>query len=159
MTDADAELQKLEQEFPQSSRVWATDTDAVLDRRILQIADAAARQLAQKYREEQRNITSVWTDRSFPPPTFADDATMDSAIFSKRAMEASMPYDRLPENRLLAQNPKLENAPPGAELVLSFLQGAGQQAWLDLIAEIVKAGDVELAIYLLSQYRIKFERA
>jgi hypothetical protein len=73
-------------------------------------------------------------------------------------MKLSVPHDRLPENRSLAQNPKLENTPPGAELVLSFLQGAGQQAWLDLIAEIVKAGDVELAMYLLSQYRIKFAR-
>lgn len=157
MIDADAELKTLEQEFPKSSRAWATDTDAVLDRRILYIADAAAHHLAQRYREEHRDITSVWPARSFPRPTPGDDATFESAILRERAKEASMPYDSMPEDRLSTRKLKRENTPPGAEKMLSFLQGAEQQAWLDRIADIVKAGDVELAIYLLNQYRIKHE--
>ena len=156
MIDADAELKTLEQEFPKSSRAWATDTDAALDQRILYIADAAARHLAQKYREEQRDTTSVWPDRGFPRPTPGDDAKAKGVGRRDRAMGTSKPYEKLPAASVRAPVRKRVNIPPGAEKMMQVLQDAEQHVWLDRIADIVKAGDVELAMYLLNQYRIKF---
>jgi hypothetical protein len=155
MIDADAELKTLEQEFPKSSRAWATDTDAALDRRILYIADAAARHLAQQYSEE-RDTTSLWPGRHFPRPTPGDDAKLKSVRRRERAMESSMPYEKLSATSMRALDRKRVSIPPGAEKVMEFLQNAEQHVWLDRIADIVKAGDVELAMYLLGQYRIKF---
>lgn len=155
MIDADAELKTLEQEFPKSSRAWATDTDAALDQRILYVANAVARPLAQQYSEE-RNTTSLWPDRRFPRPTPGDDARAKSVSRRDRVMGPSMPYEKLPATSMRAPVRKRLNIPPGAEKMMEFLQDAEQHVWLDHIADIVKAGDVELAMYLMGQYRIKF---
>ncbi len=158
MIDSDTELRLLEQEFPKSSGVWATDTDAALDKRILSIADRTAPYLAQQHMRKERERPYMEKSRGFPQPARPSGQPDTAERFRRfdRAKESSMSYDMVEKASMRTSSRKMENIPAGAEKILAFLKDAEQQIWLDRIAEFVKAGDIELATYLLRRYRSTF---
>ena len=57
----------------------------------------------------------------------------------------------------MSESKSVEPPPlPGAEKILTMLRDASPQEWLDRIASIVQLGEVELAMYLLNEYRARF---
>lgn len=160
MMDADTELRLLEEEFPKSSKVWATDTDAALDQRILSIADRTAPYLAQQHIRKVQDQTSTTRGKGTLLPIDAKSTPLDPRLFSamENYEEAADFLTPMSKASMDISASKRQLRPPGAEKILKSLEGADQQAWLDGIADVVKAGDIELATYLLRRYRIVFRR-
>ena len=158
MMDADTELRLLEDEFPKSSKVWATDTDAALDQRILSIADRAAPYLAQQHMRKEQNRISEIRGEGLLPPKFRPGRGSPPGRFNPIANSEVTPpsYKSMKNVSMSAPPPKRPDRPAGADKILASLKGAEQQAWLDRIAAVVKAGDIELASYLLRRYRVVF---
>lgn len=158
MMDPDKELEILNQEFPRSRRAWIRDTPAELDDRILSLAVSHAPylQAVYKLKEEQAHLRPGIGKGKFVPPSRRamkgrprprrpDLAASGSASFESMASYSSKPAPR-----------KKPSIPPGAEKLLAYLETEAKQTWLDSIADIVRAGDTESAMYLLRRYRMKF---
>ena len=164
--DTDTELRLLEEQFPKSSQLWNTDTDPALDRRILAIADGVAPYFAQQHMRKEQARQSEDRDRGSPPPEYRPTMRhlpKHLKLGTKSRVESSIPYlqkfDRMdtpPVEQINIPPAKRTATPAGADSMLALLEGADPQTWLDGIAAIVRRGDIELAIYLLRQYRIVF---
>ena len=158
MMDPDKELELLEQEYPRSRQAWIRDTPAEPDDQILSLAVSHAPYLQAVYqlKEEQALLRpGIGKGKFVPPggrplkgqprPRRSDLATSRSASFESMASYSSRPT-----------RPRKPSTPPGAEKLLAYLEKAEQQTWLESIADIVRAGDTESAMYLLRRYRRKF---
>ena len=158
MMDPDKELEMLEQEYPRSRKAWLRDTPTELDGRILSLAVNHAPYLQAVYQLKQEQTLlrprvgkgklappGGRPPKGIPPQRRADIAASQSASFESMASYSSRSVP-----------PRKPSIPPGTQKLLAYLENAEQQVWLDSIANIVRAGDTESAIYLLRRYRRKF---
>ena len=158
--DPDKELALLEQEFPKSSRAWIRDTPIALDDRIMSLAASHARYLQARY-ELKQQLAKLGPDyeqdgmlpRSLRPPKGFGPGVRFNLIppVQESASEASFRSQPLSISR--SQGPP---SPPGSEKLLAMLRGAPRREWLNQISSIVLLGDIDLAIYLLREYRDRF---
>ena len=158
--DPDKELSMLESEFPSSTRAWMRDTPADLDERILSLAARHASYLEASYllKQERARLKYIMGEDGRLPPGMGplESRRPKPQIPPEPSVNRSVSYDSMANASSGAPAQKRTDVPPGAEKLLTSLENAGQQQWLDTIADIVTGGDIELATYLLRRYQLAF---
>lgn len=160
MMDPDKELEMLEQEYPRSNRTWVRDTPAELDDRILSLAVSHAPYLQAVYqlKQEQTLLRPNIGKGKLTPPRWRPlkGSRPQRKMRPDPAASRSASFESMPSYSSKPTPPRKPSTPPGAAKLLAYLETAEQQTWLDSIADIVRAGDTESAMYLLRRYRQKF---
>ena len=160
MMDPDKELALLEQEFPKSRRAWIRDTPIALDDRILSLAVRHAPYLEARY--ELKQEMAKLDPNSEPGGQYTPDLLpFRGSRPGARSRPASPVHesfsdDMFSSTSMSASSNREPPLPPGAEKLLMTLAGATPQEWLNRISRVVLLGDIDLAIYLLKEYRDRF---